>query len=156
MSPIGRVLALLGGLLIVVASVIPWVDVGATGQASAINISAGWAVGADVDRITNTWPESLFVPVIIGAILVLVGGIIRSSGVTIIGSILVIVVVILWEINENKDRFGGSFRLNSFSDLTLSSAMGPGPVLALIGALLALFCALFLRDRKSDVLPTSV
>jgi len=160
MSPNGRLLSFVAGLLVGLSAFFPWltqsVAASTAGGLSPADISSQWAVGLGGDRASATWLGSMLAPLILAAVMMLLGAMIRSSVVEVIAGIGVVALVILWDIQENSNIGTGTNGLSRVSDFTLNGSLGPGPVLALVGAIIALICGLVLRQKDNQIVTMEV
>jgi len=155
MSPSGRILTLMAGLLVIVSAFLPWVG-GDASNDTALDVSSGWAFGLDGERSSATWLGSLLFVIVVGAVLVMVGSTIGSALIAGLAGLAVVAVVLLWGVQEIKLLNGGSLDVRTVSNATLGGDLAAGLIIAIIGGLLAIVCALFLPRARTDVAAMAV
>jgi len=99
---------------------------------------------------------SLLFVIVVGAVLVMVGSAIGSALIAGLAGLAVVAVVLLWGVQEIKLLNGGSLNVSTVSNATLGGDLAAGPIIAIIGGLLAIVCALFLRGARTEVAAMAV
>ena len=148
MSPLGRILVVIGAIAVFVGAFLPWADLGTDVEAAPRQLSARWALSLGGERASSATVTSFLVFVLLGGVVLVIGAASGSRAIVTIGSVISLGCVGAWLLRESLDRSGASFELYT--------KVGAGPVVVVVGALVALFAALFLGTRKNAVpVPTA-